>query len=447
MKRRNFLLHPPTLALGAAAASALPLQALAAPAVITPQARILARKGSAPRIVICGGGWGGLTAARYLRELVPNSDVVVIERNPTFWSGPMSNKWLLDIVGTDFVQHDMLRPANRYGYQLLQTEVTGFERDKKLVRTALGLIEYDYLILSGGIRDAWEAWFGNDQRAIDYTRTHFSSAYLPNQQMFALKQRVKDFKGGTLVMTLPPPPHRCPPSPYERACLIAWHIKKNKIPGKIVILDPKPKIAPIGAGYKQAFEELYPDIITHVPNARVQEVDPFNRQIKTAAGEWKFDEAIFMPPHQAADMVWHAGLIGQDASGKPTGWADMHPRLFHAHSDDRVYFVGDLMGAISDQFGHYPKSGHVANYVGRIVAKNIAQRIAGQEVTPLLPDNLCYMMVNGDPQEEISVKFEYEVNPQGKVIQTQIDVDVRSTDMVAEDFAWARGRFADFLAL
>ena len=73
----------------------------------------------------------------------------------------------------------------------------------------------------------------------------------------ALKQRVKDFKGGTLVMTLPPPPHRCPPSPYERACLIASHIKKNKIPGKIVILDPKPKIAPIGVGYKQAFDELY----------------------------------------------------------------------------------------------------------------------------------------------------------------------------------------------
>ena len=229
--------------------------------------------------------------------------------------------------------------------------------------------------------------------------------------------------------------------------MIAGHIKKNKIPGKVIILDPKPKIAPIGVGYKQAFDELYPDIITHVPNAGVQEVDPFNKRIKTAAGEFKFDEAILMPPHQAADMVWQAGLIGKGADGKPTGWADMHPRLFQANSDDRVYFVGDLMGAISPQFGHYPKSAHVANYVGRIVAKYIAQRVAGQEVAPALPDNLCYMMVNTQPQEEISVKFEYEVDANGQVIQHQIDMDVRSADLVKEDFAWIKGRFADFLAI
>ena len=442
MQRRHFLWTPPALALGAAAGPAL-----AAPSIISSQSPILPRKGKGPRIVICGGGWGGMTAARYLRERIPNADVVLLERNPTFWSGPMSNKWLIDIVNTDFVNRDMQRPANRYGYQLLQTEVMGFERDQKLVRTAHGLIEYDFLILSGGIRNDYEAWFGNDQRAIDYTRTHFPNAYIPNQEMVALKQKVKDFKGGTLVMTLPPPPHRCPPSPYERACLIAWHIKKNKIPGKILILDPKPKIGPIGAGYQQAFEELYPDIITHVPNARVQEVDPFNQRIKTTAGEFKFDDAILMPPHQAADMVWQAGLIGKDAAGKPTGWADMHPRLFHAHSDDRVYFVGDLMGTISDQFGHYPKSAHVANFVGRIVAQNIAQRVSGQEVTPLLPDNLCYMMVNADPQEEISVKFEYEVDPTGKVIQTQIDMDVRTHDLVKEDFDWIDSKFSDFLAI
>ena len=443
MQRRHFLWTPPALALGAAAGPAM-----AAPAIISSQSPILPRKGKGPRIVICGGGWGGMTAARYLRELMPTSEVVLLERNATFWSGPMSNKWLIDIVNTDFVNRDMLHPANKYGYQLLQTEVTGFERDKKLVRTAHGLIEYDYLILSGGIRNDYEAWFGNDQKAIDYTRKHFPNAYIPNQEMFALKQKVKNFKGGTLVMTLPPPPHRCPPSPYERACLIAWHIKKNKIPGKILILDPKPKIAPIGVGYKQAFEELYADVITHVPNARVQEVDPFNKKIKTAAGDFKFDDAILMPPHQAADMVWQADLIGKDpATGKPTGWADMHNRLFHAKTDDRVYFVGDLMGAISPQFGHYPKSGHVANYIGRIVAKNIAQRVAGQEVTPLLPDNLCYMMVNTEPQEEISVKFEYEVDANGQVNQTQIDMDVRTPDLVKEDFAWINSRFSDFLGI
>ena len=106
------------------------------------------------------------------------------------------------------------------------------------------------------------------------------------------------------------------------------------------------------------------------------------------------------------------------------------------------------MGAISPQFGHYPKSGHVANAIGKIVARNIAERVAGKEVSLLLPDNLCYMMVNGDPQEEISVKFEYEVDKaSGHVHQTQIDMDVRNTDMVKEDFDWIHSKFRDFLAI
>ncbi|WP_397473833.1 FAD-dependent oxidoreductase [Pusillimonas sp.] len=442
MDRRSFLLAPPALAIGALG---LPSTTLASPAAIHSKTTLLPRRGKGPRIVVAGGGWGGMTAARYLRQYIPDADVVLLERNPTFWSGPMSNKWLIDIVDTDFLNHDMLDPANRYGYTLINTTVNGIERDKKTVRTTHGAIDYDYLILSGGIRDAYDAWFGDDRYAAEYTRRHFPNAYIPNAEMMALKRKFKGFKGGTVVMTLPPPPHRCPPSPYERACLIAWHFKTNNIPGKIIILDPKAKIAPIGEGYRAAFEELYPDIITHVPNAAVKEVDPFNKRIKTAAGDFDFDHAILMPPHQAADMVWYAGLIGKGPDGKPTGWADIHPRLFTASDDDDVYVVGDAMGAISDQFGHYPKSAHVAHAIGKIVAKNIAERVAGKEVVPVLPDNLCYMMVNGDPQEEISVVFEYEVDPTGKVLQSQIDMDVRSADLVAKDFEWIKSRFNDFL--
>lgn len=442
MNRRHFLLAPPALAISSLA---LPGTTLAAPQAIHSKTQLLPRSGSNPRIVICGGGWGGMTSARYIKQLVPQAEVILLERNPTFWSGPMSNKWLIDIVNTDFVNHDMLNPANKYGYTLINTEVNGIERDKKIVRTTHGQLDYDFLVLSGGIRNAYDAWFGNDRVAAEYTRKHFPNAYIPNAEMFALKHKMKNFKGGTIVMTLPPPPHRCPPSPYERACLMAWHFKTNNIPAKIIILDPKPNIAPIGEGYRAAFNELYPDIITHVPNAHVREVDPFNKRIKTTAGDFNFDDAVLMPPHQASDMVWYADLIGTGADGKPTGWADIHPRFFTATDDDDVYIVGDSMGFISDQFGHYPKSAHVAHAVAKIVSQNIAERIAGKEVVPVLPDNLCYMMVNGDPQEEISVIFEYNLDPTGKVIQTQIDMDVRSTDLVQDDFNWIKSRFNDFL--
>lgn len=443
IRRRTFLSAVPLLALGGALGGLSP--ALAAPAALTGETVLLPRSGKSPRIVICGGGWGGLTAARYLKQELPDADVIVLERNALFWSGPFSNKWLIDVVDTGFLVHDMQRPANAYGYRLVQCDVTGFDRDKRIVRTSQGSVEYDYLILSGGIRDSWDVWFGDDQAAIDQTRTHFNSAYIPQAHMLGLKDRIRAFKGGTLVMTLPPPPHRCPPSPYERACLIAWHFKTNKIPARIVILDPKPKIGPIGGGYKAAFQELYPDIITHVPNAKVKSVDPFGKRISTEAGDFDFDDAIFMPPHQAAEMVFHAGLIGTTPEGKPTGWADMHPRLFHANSDDRVYIVGDSMGPISPQFGYYPKSGHVANYIAKIVARNIGQRVRGEEVVAELPNNLCYMLVNGNKREAISVEFDYSVGADGLVVQNQIDVDVRTPDLMDVDFAWINGMFDDFV--
>ena len=149
MQRRHFLMTPPALALGAAAA---PIATLAAPTIMTPQSRILPRTGKGPRIVICGGGWGGMTAARYLRELIPDSDVVLLERNPTFWSGPMSNKWLVDVVDVQFLTFSYLDVAQKYGYHYIQTEVTAFEREKKRVITAQGWVDYDYLILGAGIR-------------------------------------------------------------------------------------------------------------------------------------------------------------------------------------------------------------------------------------------------------------------------------------------------------
>lgn len=440
------MIHRRTLlGTGALAFSLAASPAFAQPFLATSDTVLLPRSGSAPRIVIAGGGWGGLTAARHLREQVPEAEVIVVERNPFFWSCPISNKWLVDVVTADFLMHDTAALSKRHGYHLVRADVTAIERDAKRVRTSAGNLDYDFLIVAGGIRDAWDRWYGEDAQAAEFTRRAYGSAYVTGGEHISVKQRIANFEGGTFVMTLPPPPHRCPPSPYERACMAAWSFKTRGIPAKIVILDPKPNIMPIGAGFRFAFEELYPDIITHVPNAGVKSVDPYNKRISTEAGDWDFDEAILMPPHEAADMVWGAGLVDAGLEGPAAKWAAIHPTMIHAKDDEDVYVIGDAMGAVSPQFGFYPKSAHVANAFGGIVATYLAQRIKGEEVKVILPDNLCYMMVNADPKEAISVQFDYEIGPDGIIHQTQIDVDIRTPDLVEENFRWAARMFGDFL--
>ena len=419
-----------TIGAGAAAA----LVGCATP-VVRAAPELMPRKGR--RVVIAGGGWGGISAARQLRLMAPELEVIVLERNPVFFSCPMSNKWLVDIIATDFLMHDQLRPAARAGYKFINTEITGIDREHKRVHVTDGFLSYDWLIVAPGIHHAYEAWFGNDRVAANHTRTHYPSAYIPNAEHFALKQKIQSFKGGDLVMTLPPPPHRCPPSPYERACLIGWHLKKNKIPGRITILDPKADIRPIGAGFKRAFEELYKDQITYVPNARIKEVDPFNKRVVTAVGEFKFDDAILMAPHQAGMLCRMADLVKMDPGGKPVnGFADVDEVFLHARDDTSVFVIGDAVGPVSPLFGHYPKAGHVAIWHGRMAAQHITSLSKNQEMTPVLPDNLCFMLVNGDPREAIMVDFKYRFN-QDLIEQVQIDYNDRNPDLFARDIGWA----------
>ena len=436
-----------TLLRGAAAMGALSAASLPALSQFVPSSPTseLMPKGRKRRVVVLGGGWGGLTAARHLRDTAPDLDVVLLEKNPIFWSCPLSNKWLIDVVDTQFLVHSYTSAAKRWGYTYVQTEVIDIDRSKKQVHTAQGYVDYDFLVVSAGIKVNYAPWFGNDQRAITHTVANYSSAYVPSSEHLALKQKIKAFKGGTMVMTLPPPPHRCPPSPYERACLMAAHFQRNKVPAKIIILDPKPRIAPLGGGYRLAFDDLYPDIITHVPNAGIKEVDPFNRTVKTAAGDFKFDDAIFMGHHQAADLVWKLGAIGRTADGKPTNWADVHPEFYNLKDDPSIYVIGDSVGAVSPQFGHYPKSGHVANHMGRSVAHYIGQQVKGQAPTPILIDNLCYMLVNIDPLEAINVQFDYKKGPEGHLIQTQTDDNDRRASLWQEDLRWYRLKVDDMI--
>lgn len=434
MNRRGFL--------GAAAALGAALSARAAPpsgdALRSTAPELLPRSGGR-RVVIVGGGWGGLTAARHLRALAPELEVVLLEKNPAFWSAPLSNKWLAGLVDTGMLVHDYAAAASAHGYTFIQAEATDIDRDRRRVHTASGVVDYDWLILAVGIRYDYEAWFGSDRRAIGHALEHYPCAFIPGAESLALKKKLDGFKGGDLVMTLPPMPYRCPPAPYERALLIGWLLKSRGIRGRLTVIDPNP-VAP---GFSRTFAEHYKDQIVYLPQARVKAVDPFAKTISTDFDELRFDDAILMAPQQAGDLVWKAGLVARDGAGRPTGWADQHPLHLHAREDERVFLIGDLMGTVSPLFGHYPKSGHMANRLGRIAAREIAARARGVEPEKLLPESVCYVLSSAEPMELTRIDSQYRIRGDGLVAQTvrqQRDPNPRG-----EDVEWASAMYEEFL--
>ena len=394
------------------------------------------------RVVICGGGWAGLTVAKYLKKENPNIDVVLIEKRNQFFSCPISNPWLADLVNLDFLIHDYNQPASKYGYRFINAPVIAIERDKRRVYTPKGYTEYNYLVLAPGIRYNYSAWFKDDKEMARYAQINYPPAFIPGSEHIALKRKIQEFEEGDFIITVPPGAYRCPPAPYERACMIAEVFKRNKVDGRVIILDPKEDIAPKGPGFRAAYEQVYLGIVEYVPKASIKEVDPVNKIVKTTAGDFKFADANLVPPHQAGELVWMADLIAKDKEGKPTGWADQDPLTFQAKADPNVFLVGDVISGVP-----YPKSGHMGNSQGKIVAKIIASRIAKKEWKLQLPDNTCYSMVNGSPQEGIviSVTYDYD-DKEKKTVPKPKTINERSEALAKATYEWARAIYRDMFA-
>jgi NADPH-dependent 2,4-dienoyl-CoA reductase/sulfur reductase-like enzyme len=423
--RRHFLCSG--LALGVS------LRGAAALAEIVP-------RGRKRRVVIVGGGWGGLTVARHLRELAPELDVVLVEKNAAFRSLPLSNKWLVGLAPQAGRGKDYATLAGEQGYSFVQAEVSAIDRDGRRVVTSGGTLEYDWLVLAVGIRYDYAPWFGDDSRAAEHASWHYPAGFIADE-LDVLKRKLGEFKGGDFVMTIPPGLYRCTPAPYERAVMIAWLFKRKNIKGKLVIVDP-------GAGmqaFNRVFADRYKNQIVHLTHAAVNSVDPFNKTIATEFDDLRFDDAILMPAQAAGGLVARAGLLAGGAEGRPTAWAAIDPLRLHAPGDERVFLIGDLIGRVSPLFGQYPKSGHLANRLGRIAAREIAGRAKGRVPEVSLPDSVCHVYSDVQPMEAMRIEAEYRQRGDGVITQTvrqHYDPQPRG-----EDLEWARALYADFLGV
>jgi NADPH-dependent 2,4-dienoyl-CoA reductase/sulfur reductase-like enzyme len=355
-------------------------------------APLIARAQTVPRVVVVGGGFGGATAARYLRHADPRIEVVLVEPNSTFVACPFSNEV---IAGLRDIQAQLFayQRVAASGVRVVQAVVTAIDPARRSVAFGDNLLNYDRLILSPGIDIAWNALPGYDEMAAE-TMPH---AWKAGEQTLLLRRQLDAMPdGGVVVISSPANPYRCPPGPYERASLIAWHLKSNKPRSKVIVLDSK-DIFSKQKLFQSAWKELYADLLEWVSlsdGGKVTRVDPATRTFETDFGSHKADVANVIPPQRAGAIAVAAGVADR------TGWCPIDPVTFESKLQPNIHVIGDATIA-----GAMPKSAFAANAQAKVCADAVAQLLAGNAPVEPRLINTCFSLVA--PGNAISVAGVY----------------------------------------
>lgn len=359
----------------------------------------LPKNGKGARIVVVGGGWSGLSVAKRLKEYVKDADVVLVEQNTTFISCPISNLWLVGGVELEFITHSYLDAANNNGYTYFNATVFDIDTKERKVYTNEGYLDYEYLVLAPGIDYDYSRWTDGDM-ALEYElSTKYPAGFKNHSEHETIRNKIENFKGGNFILTVPSGNYRCLPAPYERACLIADYMKKNKIKGKVVIMDENPDITIKAEGFYAAFNELYKDYIVYMSSTKIEEFDLKNKKVMTDFDEISFSDASFYPHIRGSKLLEIAG-VAKDSINK--GEANIDPFTYQVIGDERVYCSGDVrpMG--------FSKSGNTANSEGHIVARSISDKIQGKKNVWKSPHTECFSVIALNPTRAMSVNLDYK---------------------------------------
>ncbi len=424
MQRRHFL-H------SSAALGLLGLGACATPASIPNKARV----------VVIGGGYGGATAAKYVRLLSDHKiDVVLIEPNASFVSCPMSNL----VVGGSRQLADITTPytalRRQHGITVVRDLATAVDTARRQVTLAGGArIGYDKLVVSPGIDLNFAAVEG---LAAAQAAGTVLQAWKAGPETAALRAQLEAMpNGGVYALAIPEAPYRCPPGPYERACQVAWYFKNAKPRSKVLILDANPDVTSKGALFKKVWAEQYRGIIEYRPQHKAVAVDARAGVIKfEVQDDVKAQVLNVLPPMRAGAIAAQAGLNNL-ANNR---WCGVDYLTFESTAAKDVHVLGDAVQSAPLM----PKSGHMANNHGKVAAAAIVAQLSGWQANPApMLTNTCYSFVDDKNVVHVASVHEYVAAEKTfKVVAGSGGLSSAPTDLEGTyAWNWARNIWADTL--
>lgn len=339
-------------------------------------------QGARGKVVVVGGGFGGATCARAVRRA--GLEVVLVEAASTYTACPFSNAVIAGLRGMEGQRfgYDVLR---REGVAVIHQAATAVEADARRVALADNTeVRYDRLVLAPGIDLRFDALPGYDARAVEA----LPHAWKAGEQTELLRRQLEAMEdGGTVVLSVPANPYRCPPGPYERASLIAHYLKTRKPRSKLVLLDAKDAFSKQRL-FEAAWAALYPGLLEHVPlsaGGAVTAVDAATRTLSTDFGDHRASVANVIPPQRAGRIARVAGVADR------SGWCPIDPVSFESRLRPGIHVIGDAAIA-----GAMPKSAFSANAQAKVCAEAVASLLRDEAPAPPKLINTCYSLVAPD---------------------------------------------------
>lgn len=360
-----------------------------------------AASGKGPKIVVVGAGFGGATFARYMKMWTPQAEVTVIEPNKQFVSCPTSNEVLAGISKME----DITRPYDNLKKLVnnwVADTVVAIDTGKKTVKTAGGqTFAYDRLVLAGGIELMFDKVQGYDAE----TQKVVMHAWKAGPQTATLRKQLEAMPdGGVFVMSVPKAPYRCPPGPYERACLVAHYFKQAKPKSKIIVLDGNEDIASKKPLFLAAWKKHYgygtdKSMIDYRPNNMPRSVNAKTMMVGTEFDDVKGDVINVVPPMRAAEICGMAGV----RDGNNGTWCTIDYTTFESKVVPNVHILGD------SALTNFPKSGSVANNTAKMCAYGLSEIYAGRQPDPApVVTNTCYSASSDSTAFHVATVFRWD---------------------------------------
>ena len=396
---------------------------------------------SSGKVVIVGGGYGGATAAKYLRMWSNGGiDVSLVEPNPEFISCPMSNLVIGGSRDLAFLTVSYDNLPGRHGVKVIRDTATAVDAGKRTVRLAGGsVLPYDRLILSPGIEFMWDKVPGLDNAEAQSKVLH---AWKAGPQTVALRNQLEAMPdGGVYVLSIPVAPYRCPPGPYERACQVAWYLRRAKPRSKVLVLDGNPDVTSKAALFRKAWADEYKGIVEYRGNHVLTDVDVATKTAKfEVQDDVRADVLNVVPPQRA-------GAIAREAEVVTTNdrWCDVDFLTFESVKVRNVHVLGDAIQIAAGM----PKSGHMANQHAKVCAAAVVALLAGQppDPSPVL-NNTCYSMITDKDSIHVCSVHQWDKDKRTLLpVPGAGGVSPAMSELEGNyAFAWAKNIWADTLA-